>query len=72
MKNYIIVAVIIVLIIAGVVWYKAKTPATVTDIDVATTTETVSAETMTVETVETVETAGETPVATTTGTPVVE
>jgi len=66
MKNYIIVAVIIVLIIAGVVWYKAKTPATV-DTDMATTTETVSAETMTVETA-----PFEAPVATTTGTPVVE
>lgn len=67
MKNYIIVAVIIVLIIAGVVWYKAKTPATVVDTDMATTTETVSAETMTVETAPVEDLA-----ATTTGTPVAE
>lgn len=67
MKNYIIVAVIIVLIIAGVVWYKAKTPDVVTDVDMATTTETVSTETMTVETM-----SEEAPVATTTGTPVAE
>lgn len=30
MKNYIIVAIIIILIIVGVVWYKAKSPAPVT------------------------------------------
>ena len=29
MKNYIIVAIIIILIIVGVVWYKAKSPAPV-------------------------------------------
>ena len=28
MKNYVIVAIIIILIIIGVVWYKSQTPAT--------------------------------------------
>ncbi len=37
MKNYIIVAVIIILIIVGVVWYKAKTPAPIGDETVVTT-----------------------------------
>lgn len=31
MKNYVIVAIIIILIIVGVVWFKMKSPAPVTD-----------------------------------------
>lgn len=44
MKNYIIVAVIIILIIVGVVWYKAKTPAPIGDETVVTTEATTTAD----------------------------
>lgn len=39
MKNYIIVAIIIILIIVGVVWFKMKSPAPVTEGEVSVTTE---------------------------------
>lgn len=40
MKNYIIVAIIIILIIVGVVWFKMKSPAPVTtDVETTVTTE---------------------------------
>ena len=66
MKNYIIVAVIIILIIVGVVWYKAKTPAPIGDETVvtteATTTDTAPAVDVEVPVVDTSDASG-TPVA---------
>lgn len=64
MKNYIIVAVIIILIIVGVVWFKAKSPAPVGE-TVVTTEATTTVDTSVVPAAE-VPAAEETPVATST------
>jgi len=40
MKNYVIAAVVIILIIGGIVWYKGNNATPVETIDVATTTDT--------------------------------